>query len=97
MSPLDRLRDFVRARVPLFVKIEEWAYGLPAFPGAIVTALGHALLTAASLVFAPVVATLYTIRELKQKTSAPLYDSVLDIVLPWLVVALYAFILGRIW
>jgi hypothetical protein len=95
------LRGVVVERFPFWKKIEAWAFGLPPFPSAIVTALGHGLLTAVALPFAPVIAVMYTIREIGQvrnfgRNGAPVYDSVLDIVLPWVVVAVYAFLLGKV-
>lgn len=100
MNLLDRLGRWVRTRFPLWHRFERWVWGLPAFPGAVLTALGHGLLTALGGPFAPVVATLYTIRELTQardKTptnQAPLYDSVLDVVVPWLVVCFYVWLVA---
>jgi hypothetical protein len=61
-----------------------------------VTALGHGALTALTGPFAPVTAILYTRRELLQRAKVSIWDSVADVALPWLVVAFYAFLLGRL-
>ncbi len=100
MNLLDQLRNFVRARSLLFIKIEQWVYGLPEVPGAILTCLGHGLLTALTGPLAPVTAIIYTVREIDSERApslrrAPKYDAVLDIVVPWLVVAFYAYLVGR--
>lgn len=101
---LERLRDFIVKHFPLWRRIELWAWNLPPLWAGIVTALGHTALTAASGPLAPLTATLYTIREIKSAEKLrsplairpPLWDSVSDVVGPWVVVALYAFLAGRL-
>lgn len=101
MTLLDQLGVYVRGRFPLWARFERWVWGLPAVPAALLTSLGHGVLTAVTGPLAPVTAIIYTVREINSERApslrrAPKYDAVLDIVVPWLVVAFYAYLLGGI-
>lgn len=100
MNILDRIGHWARERVPLWGAIERWIWQAPAPVAAVLTALGHGLATAITGPLAPVTATLYTVREIQSERKvhpsrkAPVYDAVSDVVVPWCVVALYAFLVG---
>lgn len=97
MSAIDAFGKWLRDRVPFIRRIEEWVWSSPPLVSGILSALGHGLVTALAGPFAPIVAVMYTESEIrKAKTHVtPLWDAVLDVVVPWCVVIVYVSLFWR--